>query len=191
MSRNSKHDLCKKSTKHCVGARILRVRTVRNSIKIDTKSLQNEGAQKASQKPLQKSILGRILASKTLPKSKKKPLETMVKKRHEKKGQKSANETQLGNPPASEQGESSTLPPSHSLPYNFYFPDPNVHSPYRLFPSSTSPRSGSTWHPPLPQTPSPYQRYIHPNATPFAVPALPVIHRPPGVWCMNAASDVK
>ena len=59
-------------------------RLLKNNIKIVTKLLQNEGAQKASQKPLQKSILGRILASKTLPKSKKKPLKTMLKKEHEK-----------------------------------------------------------------------------------------------------------
>ena len=45
-------------------------RLLKNSIKIDTKLFQNEGAKKASQKPLQKSIWGHILASKTPPKSK-------------------------------------------------------------------------------------------------------------------------
>ena len=46
-------------------------RLLKNRIKIDTTLLQNEGAQKTFQQPIQKSILGRILASKTLPKSKK------------------------------------------------------------------------------------------------------------------------
>ena len=46
--------------------------------------LQNEGAKKTSQKPLQKSILGRMLVSKTLPKSTKKPSKNDVEKRLEK-----------------------------------------------------------------------------------------------------------
>ena len=49
------------------------------------KWLQNKCAKKASQKPLQKSILGRILASKTHPKSSKKPSKNDVEKRLEKK----------------------------------------------------------------------------------------------------------
>ena len=46
--------------------------------------LQNEGAKKTSQKLLQKSILGRMLVSKTLPKSTKKPSKNDVEKRLEK-----------------------------------------------------------------------------------------------------------
>ena len=70
-------------------------RLLKNNIKIVTKSLQNEGAQKASQKPLQKSILGRILASKTHSKSKKNRIKVDVNKRLEKKSKKSTNETLL------------------------------------------------------------------------------------------------
>ena len=46
--------------------------------------LKNEGAKKASQKPFQKSILGRMLVSKTFPKSKKNPWKNDVEKRLEK-----------------------------------------------------------------------------------------------------------
>ena len=46
-------------------------RLLKNNIKIDIKYMKNEGAKKASQKALQKLILGAMLASKTSPKSKK------------------------------------------------------------------------------------------------------------------------
>ena len=46
-------------------------RLLKNNTKIDTKSIQNEGTKKASQKALQKSISGAIWASKTLSKSRK------------------------------------------------------------------------------------------------------------------------
>ena len=53
---------------------------LKDSIKIVTKLLQNENAQKASQKPFQKPILGRILASKTFQNGRKILSKTMLKK---------------------------------------------------------------------------------------------------------------
>ena len=61
------------------------------------KSLQNEGAQKASQKPLQKSILEAILASETPPKSKKNRRKMDVKKTFEKNAKKVPTWAHLGN----------------------------------------------------------------------------------------------
>ena len=60
-------------------------RLLKNSINIDTNSIKNEGAKKTSQKALQKSILGRILASQTHSKSKKNRIKVDVNKPLEKK----------------------------------------------------------------------------------------------------------
>ena len=58
-------------------------------MKVPTKTCQKAG---------QNSIWGRIWASKILPKSKQKPIKTMLKKRLEKNIQKNANMTPLGKP---------------------------------------------------------------------------------------------
>ena len=59
-------------------------RLLKNTIKIDIKLLQNKGGQKTSQKPLQNSIFGAMLASQTLPKSKKNQTKIYIKKKLEK-----------------------------------------------------------------------------------------------------------
>jgi len=64
---------------------IFKVSTFKKNNKINPKTHQNEDAKKAFQKPLQKSILGPILASQTPPKSKKNRIENDVEKRCGKK----------------------------------------------------------------------------------------------------------
>ena len=63
-------------------------RLLKNNIKIDIKYMKNEGAKKASQKALQKLILGAMLASKTSPKSKKNRWKIDIKTRCEKNAKK-------------------------------------------------------------------------------------------------------
>ena len=64
---------------------IFKVSTFKKTTKIKSKTHQNEDTKKASQKPLQKSILGPILAAQTPPKSKKNRIENDVEKRCGKK----------------------------------------------------------------------------------------------------------
>ena len=70
------------------GRTFFKGRLLKDSIKNDAKSIENEGDKKTSQKPLQKSMLGAILASKTLPKSQKNRIKNDVEKRPRKKAKK-------------------------------------------------------------------------------------------------------
>ena len=88
---------------------IFKVLTFPKTTKIKPKTHQNEDAKKALQKPLQKSILGPILVSQTLPKSKKKPIKTMLKKEREKKEPKMRQQDPLGKPVLARNGKRENL----------------------------------------------------------------------------------
>ena len=65
--------------------------SIEKTWKRNKKSIKNEGAKKRAQNALQKSILGPIFGSKTLPKTTQRPLKSMLKIKARKNIEKSAN----------------------------------------------------------------------------------------------------